>query len=102
MSAPGSSSGLQPKDVGHAEMPGIAYGVFATGKYAYVVGLEQNEEDEAGLTVFDISDPTAPVRTGFHKMKYGAERIWVENSTEDTGLCRTDLGCGFDRVYREL
>ena len=92
------SNPLQPKDVGHYDMPGIAYGVFAADKFAYVVSLEHDEEDEAGLTVIDISDPTGPVWTGFHKVIYGAERVWVENSTaylagvaNDAGLIVVDV-----------
>ena len=54
------SNPLQPKDVGHYDMPGIAYGAFAADKHASVVSIEQDEEDEAGLTVLDISDPTRP------------------------------------------
>ena len=92
------SNPLQPREIGHYDMPGIAYGVFATGGHAYVVNLEQDEADEAGLTIVDISDPTTPVKTGFHKVIYGAERIRVENSTaylagvaNDAGLIVVDV-----------
>ena len=58
------SDPLQPRDVGQYDMPGIAYGVFGANDHAHVVSLEQDEADEAGLTIIDIADPATPIWLG--------------------------------------
>ena len=73
------SNPLQPLEIGHAEMPGQPHGVYIADRRAYVVSLDSVEEDGVGgLTIFDLSDPTAPKRLSFQKLIYGAERVWVE------------------------
>ena len=74
-----ASNPSQPLVIGHYEMRGNPHGVYALNQHAYVVSLDTAEGDNSGgLTIFDISDPTAPELEGFQQLIYGAARVWVE------------------------
>jgi len=65
-------------------MPGIAYGVFAAGRYAYVGDLKW-------LRVLDVSNPSAPREIASYKRPGYAEEISIVDGTvyianNDAGL----------------
>ena len=65
---------------------------------SFLVGLDATGQDDAGLRIVEISDPRAPRETAFLKLKYGAERIWIDGShaylagvANDAGLIIVDV-----------
>ncbi len=53
------SDPANPKEVGHCDTPGLAWGIFVSGSYAYVA-------DEGSLCVIDVSDPANPYEAGYY------------------------------------
>ena len=87
------SDPLQPAVIGHHEMPGQPHGVYVHEQRAYVVSLElRNGDNAGGLTIFDISNPSAPRFLSFEELIYGAERVWVEGSYAYLAAVANDAG----------
>jgi hypothetical protein len=59
--------------VGAYGTPGEAWGVAVVGNFAYAV-------DSLGLRIIDVSDPSAPVETGFYETPNEARDVQVAGS----------------------
>jgi len=68
-----TAAGFTPKEVGSLNLPTSAYGVYVSGKYAYVVTGSAGDD----FHVIDISDPTNPVEVGSLNLPDGAWDVYV-------------------------
>ncbi|MEO0005542.1 MAG: hypothetical protein ABIK49_06040, partial [candidate division WOR-3 bacterium] len=55
------SDPTNPQEIGYCDTPGVAWGVAASGNYAYVA-----DGEAGGLRVILVSDPTHPVQVGYY------------------------------------
>ena len=65
---------LNVRLLGQVALPGVANGVAVSGNYAYVA------DDLYGLRIIDISDPSAPVETGFYDTPGFAQGVAVSGN----------------------
>ena len=63
-----------PKEVGYYDTPSQAEGVYVSGNYAYVA------DDESGLRIIDISNPSLPNEVGYYDTPGYAWGVYVSGN----------------------
>lgn len=66
-------SSQSPEDGGYFT-PGLAYGVYLQGGYAYIA------DGDCGLRIIDVSNPASPFEVGFWETPGEARGVWVWGS----------------------
>jgi hypothetical protein len=59
------SQPMKPVPIGQLSVPGIAKGVWFSDNRLFVVNCCVPDSSQQGLSIFDVSNPSAPVRLGF-------------------------------------